>query len=153
MLDQVQPQARARERCGADQGLSFALRVVAQAVLVEEFASEGANRGMESPCDAEEETSIGRDGVVLAKQVLESRGVATLGMATLDGLLELLGISEKHDVPCGRGGPEGIGQGKLPGFVDDKCVDEPLGIFLRPGPNGARRNIHLAGSQGRGQAV
>ena len=41
---------------------------------------------------------------IVAEQVLESRGVAAPRMATLDGLLELLGIAEKHHVSGGGAG-------------------------------------------------
>ena len=93
MLDGVEPEARTCERGGggAGQSLSFALRVMVEAVLVEEFAGEGTDRRVETPRSAEKEASIGWNGVVLAEQVLESRGVAAPRMATLDGLLELLG--------------------------------------------------------------
>ena len=106
MVDGVEPEARTCERGGggAGQSLSFALRVMVEAVLVEEFAGEGTDRRVETPRSAEKEASIGWNGVVLAEQVLESRGVAAPRMATLDGLLELLGIAEKHHISGGGAG-------------------------------------------------
>ena len=65
---------------------------------------------METPRSAEKEASIGWNGVVLAEQVLESRGVAAPRMATLDGLLELLGIAEKYRV---SGGGKRTGNGEV----------------------------------------
>ena len=89
---EASPSPSARGLChvggGAGQSLSFALRVMVEAVLVEEFAGEGTDRRVETPRSAEKEASIGWNGVVLAEQVLESRGGAAPRMATLDGLLE-----------------------------------------------------------------
>ena len=124
-----------------------------EAVLVEEFAGEGTDRRVETPRSAEKEASIGWNGVVLAEQVLESRGVAAPRMATLDGLLELLGIAEKHHVSGGGAGGDSISQGELAGFVDNESVDEALRVLPCPGPDGARRDIYLARRQGLGEAV
>ena len=100
----------------------------------EEFAGEGTDRRVETPRSAEKEASIGWNGVVLAEQVLESRGVAAPRMATLDGLLELLGIAEKHHVSGGGAGGDSISQGELAGFVDNESVDEALRVLPCPGP-------------------
>ncbi len=57
------------------------------------------------------------------EQMVERGHVDTLGMTPPLRLLELLRVAEQHQVPGRRRHGEHVGQGHLPGFVDEQHVD------------------------------
>ena len=83
----------------------------AEAPLVVELGSEGADVGMEAPGAVEEEALVvGQGRAVFAEHVHQGGDVGAVGMGALGGLLELLRVAEEDDIPRGAGGGQGVGQ-------------------------------------------
>ena len=69
-------------------------------------------------------------------------------MHALEGLLELLRITQQHDVARTAAHGHHVGQGHLPGLVDEERVDDPGHLFARPQPGGSANDVDRICRQG-----
>ena len=58
---------------------------------------------MQSPSLGEEKTAISRNGRMRSQDMIQGRDADAVGMASLDRLLELTRIPQKHDALCRLG--------------------------------------------------
>ena len=97
MLDGKVPEPRTlQSRVGFDL-LPLKSRPGFQAAFVEQFRIEGADERMKPPCLVEEETSVGRNRGMMSENMIQGRNTDPIGVASLNRLLELTRISQKHD--------------------------------------------------------
>ena len=104
---------------------------------------------MQPPGLVQEQAAVGRDGLVLAEEVLERRDVGAVGMAALLRLLELLRVAEQDQALRRLRDREHVRQRHLPGLVDEQHVHGFAQLFARPQPAGAGDDIGPAASEAR----
>jgi hypothetical protein len=136
VMDGDEEQAGAGERGIAGEGLAGEVGAGLQAGCVEEFRGHGADRRVQAPGFGEQQAAVGGDGGVAGEEVFERGDFGAFGVAALEWLIELLGVPEQDDVVRGLGDGEDVGEGHLPGFVDEQQVDGRGHVFARPQPRG-----------------
>src|SRR5207244_2658551 len=119
-----------------------------QATFVEQLGGEGGDVRMEPPRLLEEKARIGRDGRGVSEQVLQSRDRRSVWMGSLDGLLELAGVTEEDDALRRGRDRERAGERQLAGFVDDENVHGVLVLLAGPEPGGAAEDVDGTGPDG-----
>lgn len=108
---------------GAERGpLSREAREAVEPVTVHDLRDEPADVRMHAPRAVEEDPLVRGHGQMVAEQVLEHADV--LRVSPLGDLGELRRIAEQDQVARGGAHGEGVGEGHLPGLVDDERVDE-----------------------------
>ena len=69
-------------------------------------------------------------------------------MCPLQGLIELLRVTEQDQTPCGRGDGDGVRKRDLARLVDDEHVERSGEVLTRPDPGGAADHVELAALKG-----
>ena len=113
----------------------------AQTAVVKQFRGQVTNGWVHSPCLREKESHGFWNCLAVSKQILE-RGFLRPGrMAALEGTLQLLRIANQDQVLGALRDGDDIGEGHLPGLVDEQYV-YGLEIFgPGPKPRGSAYNI------------
>src|SRR6266481_5227282 len=113
----------------------------AQTAVVKQFRSEITNGWVHSPCLGEKESHGFRNCLAVSHQILERGFLCPWRMAALEGALQLLRIANQDQVLGGLCDGDDIGEGHLPGLVDEQYV-YGLEIFgPGPKPRGPSYNI------------
>src|SRR5690242_16937357 len=87
---------------------------------------------MEPPCLGEEQTPIGRNGVMRAEDVVQGRNSNAIRMASLNRLLQLPRVSQQDDALRSLCDGQHVCESHLRGFIDKQHVDAKA--CVRPGP-------------------
>ena len=93
-------------------------------VVVEQLGRKRAQAGVEPVGLPEKQATLGEDGRRTAEQVLERRPRGPIGVAPLDGLLELPGVADEDDALRGLRDGQRVGEVELAGLVDDQHVHD-----------------------------
>src|SRR3977135_858057 len=104
----------------------------AQTAVVKQFRSEVTNGWVHSPCLGEKESHRFWNCLAVSKQILERVFAGPGRRAALEGTLQLLRIANQDQVFGGLRDGDDIGEGHLPGLVDEQYIG---GLeILGPGP-------------------
>src|SRR5215475_6787091 len=80
VMDGDEPQPRSREGDVSDQRLTLEPGQSVESALVEQLGREVADRGVQAPRLAQEQSTIRGNGLSLAEHVIERRDLGALGM-------------------------------------------------------------------------
>ena len=124
-------------------------------VVIREGGDEAGDPRVEPPGAVEEDAPLGGHRLGPVEDMLQRRDAAAVGVDRLGGLGQLLRVAEedqsargpvrvraqvwRHRIAHGHG----IGQGELPGLVDDEHVD--AAGHLGPGPQPGRATDETRG--------
>ena len=87
-----------------------------QAAIVKQLRIACADERMEPPCLVEEETPVGRNRGMASEDMVQGGNTDSIGVASLNRLLELTRISQKHDAFRSLRDRHNVCQGHLRGF-------------------------------------
>ena len=108
---------------GIPQCLLLEPRPSLEPIVVELLRGKATDLGVEAPGVVQKQTAVVQHRSVLAQQMVEGGDFGPLGMAGLEGLLQLLWIADQDQGFGGRSDRQSRRQRHLARLVDDEYVD------------------------------
>jgi hypothetical protein len=84
----------------------------------------------------EEEAHLGREGLVVAEDVLEGGDARAVRVGALADLRELVRVAKEHERPRGAARRDDVGEGHLACFVHEEDVQRPRHLLAGQEPLG-----------------